>query len=255
MIIDAPKKTHILGLRELWKEAFFDTDDFLDGFFENVFSFERCRCIVEDGRVIAALCWFDCECEKRKVAYLYAIATLTECRGRGLCSALMSDTHEHLKSCGYSLAMLVPASKELFSFYERLGYLACTSVSETSVCGSVERLDIKQISADEYGKRRRGMLPKGSVVQESENLVMLGMTSELYAADGVLVALQRDNEKRRIRIVELLGDVSLAPRVVGTLGYEKGSVRTAGKGRAFTMSLLLDSSDIALPEYFGLAFD
>ena len=255
MIIDAPKHEQIFELRELWKEAFFDTDDFLDGFFENVFSFERCRCVVENGRVTAALYWFDCEYEKRKVAYLYAIATLTEYRGKGLCAALMANTHEHLKKSGYSLSMLVPASKELFLFYERLGYLVCTSVSETIVCGSAERLDIKQISADEYGKLRRDLLPERSIIQERENLVMLGMTSELYSADGVLVALQKDNEKREIRIVELLGDISLAPSVIGTLGYEKGSVRTAGKGRAFTMSLLLDGADIEPPEYFGLAFD
>lgn len=255
MIIDAPKREHISGLRELWKEAFFDTDDFLDAFFENVFSFERCRCIVENGRVVAALYWFDCEYEKRKAAYLYAIATLTEYRGRGLCSALMNDTQGHLKKCGYSLSMLVPANKDLFSFYERLGYAECTSISEELVRASSEKIEITRIKAEEYGILRRNMLPERSVIQERENLVMLGLTSELYAADGVLVALQRDNEKRQIRIVELLGDISLAPRIVGTLGYEKGSIRTVGKERAFTMSLLLDSSDIAPPEYFGLAFD
>jgi predicted N-acetyltransferase YhbS len=255
MIIDAPKREQISELRAIWKEAFGDTDDFLDVFFDKIFSLSRCRCVIEDGKVAAALYWFDCEYEKRKVAYLYAIATLTEYRGRGLCSALMADTHKHLKKCGYSLSMLVPASKELFSFYERLGYGACTSVSEMCVCASGKRLDIKQISADEYGKIRRDLIPERSIIQEGENLVMLCMTSELYAADGVLVALQRDNEKRQIRIVELLGDISLAPRIVGTLGYENGSIRTVGKERTFTMSLSLYGTDIALPEYFGLAFD
>ena len=38
MIIDAPQKEHLNGLRNLWKEAFGDTEAFLDGFFENVFS-------------------------------------------------------------------------------------------------------------------------------------------------------------------------------------------------------------------------
>ena len=255
MIIDAPEKTHILGLRNLWKEAFLDTDEFLDGFFEKVFSFERCRCVVDDGKVVAALYWFDCEYEKRKVAYLYAIATMEEYRGRGLCSALMKNTHEHLSERGYSLVLLVPASKELFSFYAKFGYGACTAVSETNISASPEIIDIKRISADEYGKRRRAFLPKGSVIQEKENLAMLSLTAELYETDGALAAVQRDREKEQIRIIELLGDVSLAPKIIGTLGYEKGSVRTVGKERAFTMSLSFDGADTTLPRYFGLAFD
>lgn len=255
MIIDAPKREQILELRKLWKEAFKDSDAFLDGFFENVFSFERCRCVIDEGKVVASLYWFDCEYEKRKAAYLYAIATLETYRGRGLCSALMRDTHEHLRERGYSFAMLVPASKELFSFYEKFGYGVCTFVNETCVFASEERLDIKRISAEEYGTRRRAMLPERSMIQERENLVMLDMTAELYFADGVLAALQRDKEKHQVRIVELLGDVSLAPRIIGTLGYEKGSVRMPGKERAFTMSFSLDGTDIAFPKYFGLAFD
>ena len=175
MIIDAPKREQISELRALWKEAFGDTDDFLDVFFDKIFSFSRCRCVIEDGKVSAALYWFDCEYEKRKVAYLYAIATLTEYRGRGLCSALMADTHEHLKKCGYSLSMLVPASKDLFSFYEKLGYGVCTSVSEELVCASSEKIDIARIEYEEYGILRKNMLPECSIVQEAENLVFLSV--------------------------------------------------------------------------------
>lgn len=255
MIIDAPKTEHIQELRTLWKEAFGDSEAFLDEFFEKIFSVSHCRCVVENGRVVASLYLFDCEYKKRKIAYLYAIATLKEYRGRGLCSMLMRDTHSHLKALGYSLAILVPASKELFSFYERMGYKACTCVTEKTVYPTDEIIDLKRISRDEYARLRRIHLPEGSIIQEGKNLVFLDMTAELYEVNGVLIALQKDEDKKELRIIELLGDETKASAVINTLGYKKGIVRTVGNGREFSMCLELAEKDIEQPRYFGLAFD
>ena len=252
MIIDLPKDEQVTELRTLWKEAFGDTDEFLDGFFSRVFSDNRCRCVTVDGKVAAALYWLECEYCEKKVAYLYAIATLKEYRGRGLCSALMRDTHSYLTIQGYALAMLVPANKELFSFYEKLGYSACTSVSEKTVCASGEKIGFWQIDEERYGALRRKMLPEGSVIQERENLVLLGMTAELYEGDGILFAAQRSDG---LRIIELLGDVSAASNIVNSLGYEKGIVRTAGEDRPFAMCIKLSECKTEIPKYLGLAFD
>ena len=60
MTIDSPKIDQLPQLRALWKEAFGDTDAYLDSFFTLGFSPERCRCVTEDGQVSAALYWFDC---------------------------------------------------------------------------------------------------------------------------------------------------------------------------------------------------
>ena len=100
MKIDAPSATHIPHLRSLWKEAFGDTDAFLDAFFGAAFSPDRCRCIIADDRPIAALYWFDCTWQGKKVAYIYAVATDLQCRGQGLCRALMENTHPYLKFQG-----------------------------------------------------------------------------------------------------------------------------------------------------------
>ena len=61
MIIDAPRKEDIPRLRQLWQQAFGDTDAFLDGFFNTGFSPDRCRCLQADGVLAAALYWFDCD--------------------------------------------------------------------------------------------------------------------------------------------------------------------------------------------------
>ena len=70
MTIDAPKTAQIPQLRQLWKEAFGDTDTFLDSFFSLAFAPERCRCITLGDTVPSALYWFDCTCRGEKWAYL-----------------------------------------------------------------------------------------------------------------------------------------------------------------------------------------
>jgi hypothetical protein len=75
MNINAPTLDLIPALRGLWKEAFGDSDDFLDMFWRTAFSYDRCRCVTVDGEVAAALYWFDCECRGERVAYIYAVAT------------------------------------------------------------------------------------------------------------------------------------------------------------------------------------
>ena len=60
MIIDHPTTTQIPQLRSLWKEAFGDSDAFLDIFFQRAFSPQRCCCVTQGDAVVAALYWFDC---------------------------------------------------------------------------------------------------------------------------------------------------------------------------------------------------
>ena len=121
MNIDLPKSSYVPQLRALWKEAFGDTDEFLDTFFTAAYSADRCRCCTENGEVIAALYWFDCSYGDEKIAYIYAVATAKAHRGRGICKRLMEDTHAYLSAHAYGAAMLVPGSEGLFAFYERLG--------------------------------------------------------------------------------------------------------------------------------------
>ena len=62
MTADYPAPSQIPQLRTLWKEAFGDTDVFLDGFYEHGFSPRRCRCITESDTVVSVLYWFEVTC-------------------------------------------------------------------------------------------------------------------------------------------------------------------------------------------------
>ena len=253
MIIDAPKNTHILALRALWREAFGDTDAFLDIFFETAFSPARSRALTENGELLAALYWFDCEINGAPLAYLYAIATAKAHRGKGLCTTLMKNTHKHLASRGYAYAVLVPGEASLFDFYRKMGYTAFSPARILTALPDGAPLSLKSLMKDEYAARRRTLLPAGGVVQEKENLDFLLTEYTLYAAENTLVTARTENGI--LYATELLGDKDLAPRILSTLGCKEGRFRIAGGEAPLAMYLPLKEDGGVPPSYFGLAFD
>ncbi len=253
MKIVNPEISHVHQLRKLWQEAFSDTEGFIEQFFLTAFSKERCRCAIVDDHIAAALYWFTCSYHERRVAYLYAVATDFAFRGRGICHRLMEDTHIHLKKLGYDAVILVPGSESLFHFYERMGYRLCSSIREIHCAASDEEIMTERISKQEYANKRRVFLPENGIVQEQENLDFLGRVENLYAGEGFLLAGHREEET--FIGVELLGDLSAAPKILKRLGCRNGTFRTIGEGKPFAMcyplSETIDVSDV----YFGIAFD
>lgn len=253
MNIDMPNMSQIPALRNLWREAFHDTEEFFDSFGSTAFSTERCRCVTIDGKVVAALYWFDCLHFERKIAYLYAIATAKKYRGQGFCHKLIADTHLHLKKLSYEGAILVPGSRELFQLYEIMGYQTCSHILEFSCLGVPDEITFYSIGKEEYGVLRRKFLPQGGVVQENENLDFLETQAKFYKGAAFLLAAYGSVDT--LYGVELLGDTTVAPRLVHTLGYKQGHFRTPGIGRPFALYYPLGASSLLPPSYFGLAFD
>jgi len=253
MTINNPTAAQVPQLRSLWQEAFGDTEEFLNIFTAKAMSADRCRCITVDGEVAAALYWFDCLHMGKKIAYLYAVATAKKHRGKGLCRDLMENTHRWLQAHGYVGAILVPQSEALVALYEKMGYETCTQIREF-VCGPVLDLcTLHRIDRDAYARLRRQLLPAGGVVQEQENLDFLEAQAQFYEGTNFVLAAYR--EKDVLHGVELLGDISAAPGIVGALGCTQGKFRCPGQGIPFAMYRHLTQSGLPAPTYFGLAFD
>ncbi len=252
MTIDTPRAGDIPALRRLWREAFGDGDTFLDAFFATGFSPDRCRCIIEEGDASAALYWFDSRHTGRPIAYLYAIATARERRGRGLCRALMEETHRHLVACGYVGALLVPGEASLFDFYAKMGYRACTAVGEITCAASPAPVSVRPLSGGEYAALRRAYLPPSGVLQEGESIAFLETQASLYAGGDFLLAARR--EGNALYGLELLGNAAAAPAILRALGCATGRFRIPAGDTPFAMYLPLDPQHTP-PAYFGLAFD
>lgn len=249
MIIDSPRD--VLPLRQLWKQAFGDTDAFLDCFFSVAYAPQRCRCVYQGDTLAAMLYWFDCSWNGRKLAYLYGVATDKAFQGQGLCRALIEDAHRHLKAQGYHGSILVPRTPELFAMYAKMGYATCSGVSQF-ICQAGTPAALQRIRMEEYAALRRQFLPEGGVVQEGETLALLQTYSAFYTGENVLLAVYVDEGK--LTVCELLGAPEAASGVIAALGHTEGKVRIPGSQTPFAMYRSL-TEDPSAPGYFGLALD
>lgn len=252
MNIDHPASAQVPHLRRLWKRAFGDEDAFLDLFFTRAFSPDRCRCITENGDILAALYWFDTACDRQKFAYLYAVATDPDHRNRGLCRTLMEDARSLLTAQGYQGLLLVPQTDTLAAMYRRMGYLDCTTVTEFTAPAEDFPLSLRRLNAAEYAEARRKLLPPGGIVQEGENLRFLDTQALFFVGNSWIAAITM--EGRKLRCHELLGDPEAAYGIVSVLGCEEGFFRIPGPDRPFAQYMPL-TPDCVRPSYFGLAFD
>ncbi len=251
MNIVSPKPEQEEALQALWQLAFGDSRDFIRGFFETGYDPECCRCAFSEGQLAGALYWFDAQWENRKLAYLYAVATHPNFRGRGICRALMENTHLVLRERGYAGALLTPAEAGLRRMYGAMGYEDCCAVSERR-CTAGEALPLREIGWEEYAALRRTFLPKDGVIQEGRNLRYLETFARFYAGEDFLLAGAPEEEG--FRGMELLGNGEAAPGILAALSYGAGTFRMPGEDIPFAMFRPL-KEDAGKPVYFGLAFD
>lgn len=253
MKIDHPKNCDITVLRDIWKEAFGDTEVFLDLFFKTAFKPENALAVFEGDVAVSMLYWFDCEYCGEKIAYVYAVATAKKYRGKGICKAMLENLHKLLKARAYEGALLVPGNKKLFEFYKKLGYITCCSVDYFECDASNQKTEIRIITKSQYAKLRREYLPKRSVVQEKENLDFLATYASFYTGENFLLAAYKD--KNKLTGVEYLGDKAKAKDVVSALGCIEGTFMMPGNGTEFAMYHSIGTRGLLPPKYFGLAFN
>lgn len=253
MNINLPDIRHLPALRSLWAEAFGDSEAFLDCFFSTAFHPKRCRVALENDMPVAALYWFDCSMQGQTYAYLYAIATASSKQHQGICHKLMEDTHRHLAALGYTGALLVPGSPMLFDFYKTLGYETTCFIREFSCEAEALEIPVKRISKEDFKNLRQTHLPIRGVLQENTNLDFLETQVSFYVGEDFLLTARE--EKGTLFALELLGDSSIAPALVHSLGFQKGLFRTPGAEKPFAMYRSLNHSATTPPTYFGFAFD
>ncbi len=240
------------ALRGLWSQAFGDTVAFIDGFFSTGFAPERCRFIEREGKIAAALYWFDCHWEGKKIAYIYGVATDLKFRGQGLCHRLMEDTHAQLKAAGYVGAVLVPADASLYRMYENMGYRGFCPMETRGVPAGSKAVPVQDIRAEEYARLREELLPRGGIMQGVETLHFYETYGNFYRADSGIFCAAREEDT--LYIQEFLGDPESLPGIVAALGCQAAKVRLPGGDENFVMYRSFTNEEI-LPAYFGIALD
>lgn len=243
-----PRAVNEERLRQLWRQAFHDPEDFLDLFFGLPGCLDRCCTARRDGKIVSALYWFDCTFQGRKLAYLYGAATDPAYRGRGIFGVLMEDYHAVLKDRGYAGSLLVPA-EGLAEMYAKMGYrYACFRKIWTAKTGESPAA-LTEISPEEFGRLRAEYLPETAVSQTGANLTFLAGQAKLFRGADFLLAAETDP----FRGIELLGNTNAAPGILRAFGEKEGVFSTIGEETPFAMYHAIQPGPA--PAYFGLAFD
>ena len=252
MIIKRPEISHVPALKAIFAEAFGESEEFLDLFYSKAFSSERALAVFDADEPLSAIYWFDVEYHGKRAAYLYALATKREARGRGLAKMLMEELHALLKDMKYSASILVPATPELFCYYRGIGYLDACGIGEQVCVSDGTSIFLEQIDLSSYLARRRELLPYDAVIEEGAAASLLENWAKFYTGAGVLLAAGQNGS--RLLGIELLGDLSRAPAILTSLGYTEGIFRYPGEDRPFAMYLPL-AEDVPPPSHLGFALD
>lgn len=109
-------------MRELWHDIFGDEYHEIDSFF--VRHSDAIPVIhEEENRVVSMLFVVPLQMWGKRVAYIYAVATHPDYRGRGLASQLLGKALKMIEESGdYEVAALIPSSTYSKHLYEKLGF-------------------------------------------------------------------------------------------------------------------------------------
>ncbi|MEA4934749.1 MAG: GNAT family N-acetyltransferase [Lawsonibacter sp.] len=269
--------------RELWKLAFGDSGDYVDNFYTTYYRPERVLVLEEDGVVRSMTAWFDTALVlpgrgEYRAAYLYAVATHPDCRGRGLAAKLLSAADAHFQFLGIPAVTTVPAEPSLHRFFGANGFREYFThdqmvwkTEDAEPLTSPFRL--QPLEPEEYGRLRETILaetphiafPVDALAYQAGCCRLSG--GGLYAAKtaaGMAVLCAEGMEDGSLMLKELVGCPSARGQVLSglrpLLPRFGGRYRTPGEQTKFGMLKWLDKEfcagwDWASTAYLGLGFD
>lgn len=121
-------------LERIWKMCFDDPADYVRYFFDYKYNPNTCAVYVDEtvGRPVAMLHMLEGyiteDSEIIPVQYIYAAATRPDYQRRGIMRQLIEFARRCAHLRGQKYMILVPGSRELFKFYEKLGFYRCFKV-------------------------------------------------------------------------------------------------------------------------------
>ena len=108
--------------RALWIEVFGDEREEVDRFLIDIHREGNLLTHSENGRVVAMLNIVRIDTDYGPTAYLYAIATAPDFRGKGYAGELISQAIELSRAREYKAVMLSPSKSSLVEYYKRFGF-------------------------------------------------------------------------------------------------------------------------------------
>jgi len=230
-------KEDIANQKKLWKKSFGDEDKYIDFYYRHRYQAANTMLLFKDNHLASMLTMFPLylatpDNKKFKAAMFYGIATAPEYQGYGFATKLINYCNDFLAKQNTYFTLLVPASKNLFGFYYKLGYRASFYLRESVVTAdfvnalpaqSAYKCSINPATPEEYNSRREKLLAgKLHVAYGEEDILYqkrLAQASgaDIYTVDGADVlgcaVVERANP-RKVVIKELLLPEQYLPAAV-----------------------------------------
>ena len=257
----------------LWQHAFGDSEQLIGAFWDTCFAPERIFVLRQCGKLAAMasifpVCW-RCGQRQTQLWYLYAVATLPECSGAGLATALLEQTAVLAAQRGAEGLLLVPGEPSLRDFYRARGYRDWSSRTERRLSAPAD-LDpadrTVQIDARAYGALREQLLAGQSHIQLPAAYLEFQQVSAAESG-GALLQMQIAGQTACAvvngtdgicYVPELLAPPELQRRAVAQIAqlYPAQTYRicTPGAGQPFGM-LRTWRRDLDQTGYLGLALE
>jgi GNAT superfamily N-acetyltransferase len=199
------------ALKALWRAVFSDSDEEIDRFFAHFYAPERTVTITDGGELAAMAHLLPvgdlCLGEKRlRCAMIYAVATTPHLRGRGYGRRVTQAAVQRALELGYDAAVLHPAEKPLFSFYEKLGFAPFFSACFTGIISldpqntpAPQGVTLRRVFAEEYAALRRRFLEGRVFIDFLPHALAW---QEAISGEGGLFAVGRGGDAIGCAIVE-----------------------------------------------------
>lgn len=251
----------IAQLKTLWKRGFGDTDAEIDRFFAS--AYPRCTSFAaEDGGALCAALYalpqtLIAPGRREKAAYLYAVTTAEESRGRGVCRTLMAYAEKQLQEQRFACTLLVPGEASLFRFYEALGYRAQCAHALQTLAPPDARGEARRVEPAAYDKLREALLGSLPHVRyDANDLAYSGAQFYALTLGGRAGCAAVYHAPGGACVCELLPDAGMLPALCGALPQTPVRCRAPGGAQPFAMLKWLGQPQPELePVYLAFAFE
>lgn len=254
----------ISAIYAIWHEAFpDDTDTDIDEFLKRVELTTQCLVAVENAVPVSMVFMLPATLKTPEreypLQYIYAAATLTAFRGRGIFGELLQRAHTVAKEKGCAGSFLRPAQPSLFGYYARFGYepyFYCETVR-----GRAQAIPVsyKEMSAQAYKAACEPLLPAVCVTWDAA-FSSYGTTAVQFSNTACALCSKRD---ATLFIPEWIGETDgLSERCAGLahrFGCADYCVRIPAKHKETCFGMLKTFAAIPLPSgtvpFMGFALD
>lgn len=199
-------------LKEIWKICFQDTDDYINLFFEKMYSV-GCAVVAEaETKAEICSCMYVLDAgnmplpngEKARCCYLYALGTMPEYRGMGLGGKVSKGAAQLGFDMGYDICITCPADDGLFEYYRKLGFLDFSSVSKVTCEVHGEKSgQVKKSSLENYLGQREMLAPKDAIEYSRSFMEFLKESLEMFG--GGLFTVDDEEDKCSVAAIEVPG--------------------------------------------------